>query len=117
MKEVIQVDVTVLTFLAGTIVPLLTAVITKLRAPSHLKSIVNLAISALAGVVAYGIAHEGAFDVMGLVSAGVTTYLASGVSYQNLWKPTGAALAVQKATAGIGLGAQPEDPPAGPQGG
>ena len=110
MKDLIQVDVTVLAFLSGSVVPLLTALATKLRASSRVKAITNLVLSVVAGTVAYLVGVDGSTDVIGLLSAVISTYLASGVTYSNLWKPTGAAPALQSATADSGIGTA--EPPA-----
>lgn len=104
LETVIQVDVTVLAFLAGTVIPLLTALVTKLQASSRVKAIVNLVLSLLAGSVAHLVAHDGQSNWMNLVTAMVAVYLASGVSYQNFWKPTGTSVAVQEKTSSVGLG-------------
>jgi len=104
MDQVVQVDVTMLTFLAGSLVPLLTGVLSKIDASSKVKSILNLGLSLVSGLLAYGLAHSGGFDLAGATTAMISTYLASGVSYQNLWKPTGAAPAIQEATANVGVG-------------
>lgn len=110
MEDLIQVDVTVLAFLSGSVVPLLTALATKLNASGRLKAIVNLVLSVIAGVVAYLVGVDGETSVVGLLSATISTYLASGVTYQNLWKPTGTAPALQEATANSGLGSSSEPP-------
>lgn len=111
MEDLIQVDVTLLTFLAGSLIPLLTAVVTKWRASSRLKAIVNLSLSVLAGVVAYLVGVEGETTVLGLLAAATTTYLASGTTYSNLWKPTGATSVLQQVTQDIGIGSpHMEDP-------
>lgn len=100
----IQVDVTVLAFLAGTIIPLLTAILTKLNASSGVKAICSLILSMMAGAVAYLIAHDGNGDLLDLISAMVVVYLGAGASYQNFWKPTGTSLKLAEATAGTGIG-------------
>lgn len=110
MEDLIQVDVTVLAFVSGSLVPLLTALVTKLNAGSRLKALVNLGLSIVAGVVAYLVTVDGSTTVLGLLTAVISTYLASGVTYSNLWKPTGAAPALQSATADTGIGAS--EPPA-----
>lgn len=105
-NSVIELDVTVLAFLAGTVIPLLTALITKLRASSGVKAVCNLVLSVIAGGVAHLIANEGASTWMELVTAMVAVYLASGVSYQNLWKPTGVTLKIGETTSTKGIGSE-----------
>lgn len=104
MKNLLQVDVTVLAFLSGSVVPLLTGLVTKIQASSRLKALVNLGLSVVSGCVAYLVTVDGSTTVLGLASAAISTYLASGLTYNNLWKPTGVAPAVQQATSDIGIG-------------
>lgn len=106
-NTVVQVDTTVLAFLAGTVIPLLTALVTKMNSSSGVKAVVNLVLSMAAGGVAYLVAHDGTGSVLDLIAAMVAVYLASGVSYQNLWKPTGVTLATGSATRDFGLGRVP----------
>lgn len=100
----IELDVTVVAFIVGTVMPLLTAVLTKLSASSGIKAIVNLALSAGAGVLALFTASGGKTTWYEIVGAVVAAYLASGVSYQNLWKPLKVAPALQESTQGFGVG-------------
>lgn len=103
-NTVIQVDMAVLAFLAGTVIPLLTALLTKLEASSGVKAVSNLVLSMAAGGVAYLVTNDGSGDLLELISAAVAVYLTSGVTYQNLWKPTGATLKLASSTANTGLG-------------
>lgn len=103
-NTVIQVDMAVLAFLAGTVIPLLTAVVTRSQATSGLKAVVNLVLSMAAGGVAFLVANNGQGGVLELIASIVAVYLASGVSYQNLWKPTGVTNATSSATNRFGLG-------------
>lgn len=88
----------------GTIIPLLTGLVTKFQASSQVKAVVNLVLSILAGGVSYLIENDGSGTWMELVTAMVAVYLASGVSYTNLWKPTGAATKVQNVIPMKGIG-------------
>jgi hypothetical protein len=103
-NQVIQVDVTVLTFALGTVIPLLVGLVTKLTATAQLKSILNLVISVAAGVLAVWIQAGGTITLMMLATAAFTTYMASQVTYHGLWKPTGAVDAISAATPNLGLG-------------
>lgn len=104
MDQVIQVDVAALAFVAGTIIPLVTALAAKLRASSQVKSIITFALSMATGAVVYLQANEGRVTWQGLVTSLVATYLAAGTTYQNLWKPTGAAEAVANIAPDAGVG-------------
>lgn len=100
----IQVDTTVLAFLAGTVVPLLVALVTKLESSSRIKAVANLVLSMVTGGIAYLVAHEGDGNVLDLIAAMIAVYLASGVAHHNLWKPTGVTNATQRKTASVGVG-------------
>ena len=104
MENIIQVDVVLLNFLVGSLIPLLTALFTKVNASSGLKSTVNLVLSLVTGTAGYLLLHDGAATVVALATHAITAYLGSGVSYQNLWKPTGVAPAIQASTADVGVG-------------
>lgn len=109
MNTVLQVDLVTLSFVAGSVVPLLVAVAAKLNASSSVKSVLNVVLSIVAGLVATMIEAGGSIELHKLLSAGITTYLASGVAYQNLWKPTGVTGSVQERTKGIGIGTVKDD--------
>lgn len=104
MNQVIQVDVTAVAFIAGTIIPLLTALLTKARASSRVKSACTLVLSLATGVTAYLTLHDGRTTWQGLVTAAVGVYLAAGTTYQNAWKPLGTAAAVANLAPDAGLG-------------
>lgn len=102
--SIITIETTLLAFLVGSIMPLFTALATKLRASSQVKAAVNLVLSLLGGVFAAFVASEGSLTVIEIATAAIATYLASGVSYHNLWKPLGTTQALQTSTADSGLG-------------
>ena len=100
----IEVDIATLALLSGAVIPLLVGVVTKLTAPSSVKAIINLVLSAGAGGVSYLVNNSGAGRWQEVVTAALLAYMSSGVTFHNLWKPTGAAPAVQEATASVGVG-------------
>ena len=104
MHTVLEVDVTLLAFLIGSVMPLLTGMVTKISASSRVKSVTNLVLSVLAGVLAHLMENTGKSTLLDLATAAITAYLAAGVTYQNLWKPAGTTAAVQNKTAGTGIG-------------
>ena len=104
VEEIIQLDVTVVTFVLGSLVPLVVALATKLNASSSVKAVVNVVVSVTVGVCGFLLAHDGATTPLALVGAVITAYLGSGVSYQHFWKPTGVAPAIQASTANVGIG-------------
>ena len=102
---IVHVDVAFLALVSGSFIPLFTALATKLDASSKVKATVNLILSITAGVVAAFVAGDGTLSTFGIIQAGISAYLASGVTYSNLWKPSGIAPALQERTASVGLGA------------
>lgn len=104
----LELDVEVLVLLSGTVVPLLVGLVTKLGASKRLKSILNLILSVAAGALTWMIAAGGKFTWHEAAFAAASAYIASGVSYQNLWKPSGAAESVAVATATFGAGSNIE---------
>lgn len=104
MNRLLEVDVTLLTFVLGSLVPLLTAVLTKVRASSGVKAIVNVLLSVVTGTASYWLLHDGKSTLVGLATAAITAYLASGVTYEHLWKPTNVAPSLHKNTAEFGVG-------------
>lgn len=104
MNTVIEVDVAALAMVAGTIIPLLTGLLTKLQASSRVKAVVAFVLSIAAGVVTELQMGEGKSTVAALVVAGLAAYTTSGVSYTNLWKPIGAAEAVANVIPLRGIG-------------
>lgn len=98
-STVITLDATVLSFLVGSVMPLLTAFATKLKASSRIKGVVNLVLSVLGGVLAAFVANSGSLTLIEIASAAIVVYLASGSTYSHLWKPTGVVDAVAGAPA------------------
>lgn len=88
--------------LTGVIIPLLVGVLTKMNAASAVKSICNAGLSALGSVLAT--MQLDAWSWKWFVISWMSTFTVSIASYYGLWKPTGAAPAVQNATANVGLG-------------
>lgn len=101
---IVQIDVVALNFLAGTVIPLLTALVTTRVASPGLKAVVTLLLSAVAGGVAVAIEANGTIELeTWIVSIGCTWLLAIA-SYYGLWKPTTVAPKVQEKTATFGVG-------------
>src|SRR5688572_20598191 len=103
MDTVITLDLTTWAFLGGTIVPILVGLLTKLNAPPALRGLVNLILSAVAGLVAVAVTQDGVLDKASVV-AGFMALVASVGTYYGVLKPMGVTGAVQRATANFGLG-------------
>lgn len=100
----IAVDIPLLTFIVGSLIPLVVAVLTKANASSSVKATANVVLSVVGGVVAFLLAHDGEATGIELVTAAIAAYLASGVAYTHFHKPTGLAPTVAAKTAGVGIG-------------
>lgn len=101
---IVQIDVVALNFVAGTVVPLLTALVTTRLANPGLKAVVTLLLSALAGGLVVALEANGTVELETWVVSIGTTWLMSIASYYGLWKPTATAPKIQAATPNIGLG-------------
>lgn len=111
MEKVLEVDVTTITFITGSIIPLVVGMLTKLKASSVVKAGVNIALSVVSGVCAVLIAHDGRLTWQTLVTGVFTTLVSSGLTYNNIWKPLGVAAKVQKLAPEAGIGKPVEQPP------
>jgi len=88
--------------ISGVIVPILVALLTKMRAPSSVKAVVNAFLSAVAGALATVI--PGDWQWKPFAVAALSTWAVSVATYFGLWKPTGVSATVQQATTNVGLG-------------
>ncbi len=75
MEQVLQVDVTVLNFIVGSLVPLLVAVFSKINASSSLKAILNLGLSVLGGVASALLLTDGETTFLGIATSVITVQL------------------------------------------
>lgn len=96
-------DVGALTIVAGVVIPLATAVVTKQLASSRLKSLVTVTLAAVAGLVQTAIDGGGVVSRETVTNALMAWVLAIS-SYYGLWKPTQTAGTVGAATARFGIG-------------
>lgn len=100
-----QVDLQLAQLVAGTVLPLLTGVVTKRLAGGHVKAVVLLALSAAAGFVEQLIAAGGVFTLQTFIGSFVVTFVLSVAAHFGLYKPTGVSDAVaRKAAPRIGVG-------------
>jgi len=103
----IQVDVAALTFVVSTLVPVLTALVTKAHAHSGVKAVVTALLSGVAAGAAIALAHQGQVD---LAEVGLTVAIAwftAITTHYGLLKPvgvTGSEGAVAQSTRRLGVG-------------
>lgn len=101
---VLTIDTVTLSFLVGSLMPLLTALATKLNASSGLKGIVNMVLSIAGGVLAAFVTADGSLTLYQVSAAAIATYLSAQTVYTGLLRPLGAPQAIQNATPNAGLG-------------
>ncbi len=103
-EQTLTVDLALLTFLGGTLIPLLTALVTKAEASSKVKALTTLFLAVVAAGVESVIAQGGAVNVQSWLLAIGTTYISAIASYYGLTKPTEVTGAIQRKTADFGIG-------------
>lgn len=111
---VLQADINTVALMSGTILPLLTGVVTKEFASSRLKAVANLVLAIAAGVLSALTLHHGALTWDQIIAAVGQAYIASGITYNHFWKPTGISVAVQGKTATLGIGPAADPAPPAP---
>jgi hypothetical protein len=98
-------DTQVIAMISGVLIPILVALLTKLRASSKLKAMANAILCAVSGALSTVI--PGAFSWKPFAVAALSTWAVSVATYYGLWKPTGVTQATASATAGVGIGSLP----------
>lgn len=98
-----MLDVSTLNLIAGLVIPLLVALVSKRVASSGVKGLLNALLSAIAGIIVVGIDNNGAFEANAVLNAGIATFVTSISAYYGIWKPTGVAQGVRNATADFGV--------------
>jgi hypothetical protein len=103
----IQVDVAALTFVVSTLIPVLTALVTKAHAHSGVKAVITALLSAVAGAATIAIAHEGQVDPGHVAVSIAVAWFTAVTTHFGLLKPvgvTGGLGAVAQSTRRIGVG-------------
>lgn len=100
----IELDMTLLALLSGTIIPLATGVLTKLAAPKWLKALCSATLAGVTAVVALLTGYAGVGTVKEAVYVGLTAFVAHAGSYYGFMKPTGISGGVQESTKHLGIG-------------
>ena len=99
----VEVDLQLIAVLAGTVIPLLVGLVTKLRASSTVKAWANALLSALSATSAV-IIETGALYWRDVILTFGTTWVTSIATYYGLWKPTETSKVVQERTSEFGVG-------------
>jgi hypothetical protein len=95
-------DLTLITIVSGTLIPILVALVSKLNASPGLKAILNFGFSAI--VAAIALENEASFNWRSFTINFALTYLVSIATYYGLFKPTGVTQTVAEKTKDIGIG-------------
>jgi hypothetical protein len=103
---VLKLDPRLLQIGSGILIPLVVGFITKVHAPKWLKAVLNLVLSAIAGALSTALASNGNVLLSTWALGIIQTFVTSIVSYYGLWKPSGAAAAVQGVAPDSGIGQQ-----------
>lgn len=83
--------VQIVSLFVGTVIPILTALITKSTAPSGVKAVTALALSAVAAFGTEFINHTDNFYWQGALLTTLLTFMVSVATYYGLWRPTNVA--------------------------
>lgn len=100
----LEIDIAAWAALAGLVVTMLTSLVTKSRATSTVKALVNLALAALAGVITTIAANTGDLRVAELVFGFVFTYLTSLGAYFGLTSKTPIDATIRSIAPNAGIG-------------
>jgi hypothetical protein len=99
----VTLDPTLVALIAGTVLPLLVAFVTKAGASSGLKAGVTIVASALIGTLNGIVNNGGTFDWKVALTSTLITIVTGFTTYNGLWKPV--AGVNQKFAPNFGLGA------------
>ena len=105
---VVTLDPFIVSVLAGTIIPVITGVVTKLEAASGVKAIVALVLSALVGILTPIVNQGGTFDWKVVLLSFAAAFVTNLATYLGMWKAIGEPYPpLAKATENFGLGSVP----------
>lgn len=102
-STVITIDALTLAFLVGSVMPLLTALATKLRASAVVKGWVNLALSVLGGILVAFQTNSGTLTYQEIAAAAIATYLSAQALYTGILRRPAASIAASVAP-DVGIG-------------
>lgn len=104
VEQKVHLDVGILTFIIGVLLPLLTGLVTKANASPKLKALTLLSLSLIASAVQYLISVNGVVNLRTFLANFAVTWLIAISTYFGFTKPTGAAAKAQNVAPNIGLG-------------
>lgn len=103
--ESVELAPLLVTALTSVVIPLLTGLLTKLDAPSSVKSITMLVLATVNGLIVNATMTDGSAVITKEAAlAALISILTAAVSYDKLLKPIGATTKLQAKTANVGIG-------------
>lgn len=99
-----HLDVGILTFIVGTAIPILTALITKARASSAVKAVVTLTLAVIAAAIQLAIEVNGVVNLRSFLANLAVTWIIAIATYYGLLKPTGVTGKVAQVAPDTGIG-------------
>lgn len=105
----VQLNVLLLTALVGSVIPLLVGFITKTSASRNVKSIVGLALSAIATGITFALATDGTVVLSEWIVGILMTFGTGLAAHYNILKPSGLTALVHGLVPNVGIG-RPQDP-------
>ena len=108
-EEALMSTATLIGLLVGTVIPGLTAMVTKDQASAKVKAVVTAGLAAVSGgLTAYLTSPpHGTAGWEQFIGTILVTWIASSAAYFFGWKPTGAAHVLAEHTASFGIGKAP----------
>lgn len=99
-----KIDLMLLAFIAGSLIPLVTAIITRSTAPSGIKAVISAALAGVVALVSLWTEAAGVVDWKTSLLLFFTTWITHAGAYFGFWKPTGVAPGLHSSTGTFGLG-------------
>lgn len=93
-----------LTFLSGTVIPLITGIVTKQVASSGVKAVCTAVLSVVGGIFTAALQNNGTIYLEPSIGAIGVCFLTAIGMYYGFLKPTGISGSVQAKTANVGIG-------------
>lgn len=88
VEEKVHLDIGILTFIVATLIPILTALITKVNASSTVKAVTTLTLTVIAAAVQLAIEANGVVNLRSFLGNLAVTWLIAITTYYGLLKPT-----------------------------
>lgn len=100
----IHIDTTIVNFVLGTLIPIITALVVKDVASPGIKATVNAVLAAITGALVVALQAGGILNWQSLAVSVAITVGTAVIAYFGLLKPTGVTGAISSSTANFGIG-------------